>query len=190
MAVPRARTFDEAYLYMELRPCACGEAQFDRQSDHSSADGAFVVRYSGRCPACGRDRSFTFELPTEPPVVSFDVRYGPDDVPSTLLDAGEWLGAAELFTMNAEAVLGSGDLSDDDLTTVYYLLSAATAATAEVLKFAASGADEVPEASFWTPAGRLALQVAPERFRRDAIEAELAGRRKALADFEHRYEAG
>ncbi|MEV0839354.1 hypothetical protein AB0I55_07315 [Actinocatenispora sera] len=190
MAVPRARTFDEAYLFMELRPCVCGEAQFDRQSDHSSTDGTFVVRYTGQCPSCGRSRSFTFELPPETPTISFDVEYGSGDAPSTLLDAGEWLGAAELFAVNADAVQSSGDLSDDDLSTVYHLLSAAAAATAEVLKFAPAGVGEVPEAAFWTPVGRLALQVAPERFRRDAIEAELADRRRALSDFEQRHGPG
>src|SRR5437667_443828 len=56
MSYPYARTFDEAYLYMELRPCVCGETEFDRESVSSVVDGVPVERYSGQCPTCGRRR--------------------------------------------------------------------------------------------------------------------------------------
>lgn len=51
---------------MDLRPCACGEARFDRQSTVVALeDGDLAARYSGPCPACGRAREFTFRLPAE-----------------------------------------------------------------------------------------------------------------------------
>jgi hypothetical protein len=187
MAYPHARTFDEAYFYMELRPCVCGQTQFEKESTHSLVDGVPVTRYTGQCEGCGRQRRFTFEMPAETPTVSFEMRYGLGDESSTLIDAGEWLGAAEVFTANVSAMLGAGDLADDDLSSVYYLLSSAIAATEEVLKFLPAGMDEVPETAFWTQGGRLALEIAPERFRRAALEQDLAERRRAMADFEQKY---
>src|SRR5213083_2466686 len=149
MSYPYARTFDEAYLYMELRPCVCGETEFDRESVSSVVDGVPVERYSGQCPTCGRRRQFTFRFPTEPQKITFDMHYGWGSEPSRLLDPGEWLGVADVFEANARAELGSGDITgDDQLTAIFYLLSSAAAATEEVLKFLPAGADRIPEDAF------------------------------------------
>jgi hypothetical protein len=100
MSYPYARTFDEAYLYMELRPCVCGEPEFDKTTASVIEDQTTVHRYSGNCPNCGRARQFTFRMPDEPPRISFDMVYGWGDEPSRLLDPGEWLAVADLFEAN------------------------------------------------------------------------------------------
>jgi hypothetical protein len=193
MSYPYARTFDEAYLYMELRPCVCGESEFDKTTATVVEDGVPVERYSGHCPNCGRARQFTFRMPEESPRISFDMVYGWGDEPSRLLDPGEWLGVGDFFAANARAELGSGDGLDADgadeerLTRIFYQLSAAIAATGEAVKFLPPGADRVPEEAFRSQPGRLRFELSPERFQRARLEAELADRKRLLADFEERY---
>ena len=188
MSYPYARSYDEAYLYMELRPCVCGEAEFDKTVASSFEDGRPVTRYSGHCPACGRDRRFTFRMPDGPPDISFDTRYGPDDEPSHLIDPGEWLGVADLFEANARAELTSGDIVvDDQLTAIFYLLSGALAATGEVIKFLPPGARRIPEDAFRSQSGRALFELTPDRFTRVELERTLAEREGALAEFDRVY---
>jgi hypothetical protein len=190
MPLPYARTYDEAYLFMDLRPCPCGESEFERSSTSVPGDGGPVVRFTGNCPNCGRRREFSFRMPEELPELDFEVNYGPDGEPSQLLDAGEWLGVAELYEAVARERLGGTDdrdLDDDEVTRTYYLLSSSVAATGEVLKFLPEGAGTVPESAFWSQAGRLVFESSPERFSRDSLVAERDERARRLAEFEDRY---
>jgi hypothetical protein len=188
MSYPYARSYDEAYLYMELRPCVCGEAEFDKTTMSSFEDGAPVSRYSGHCPNCGRTRQFTFRMPDGPPQISFGMQYGWDDEPSKLIDPGEWLGVADLFEANARAELNSGDIvGDDQLTAIFYLLSAALAATEEVAKFLPADADRVPEEAFRSQPGRMRFELTPDRFTRAELERTRADREAALAEFDRVY---
>lgn len=188
MSYPYARTFDEAYLYMELRPCVCGESEFDKRTTSLVEDGIPVERYTGHCPNCGRARQFTFRMPDEPPRITFDMVYGWGDEPSRLLDPGEWLGVADVFEANARAELTGVDAADEDrLTRIFYQLSSAIAATEEATKFLPAGADRIPEEALRSQPGRLRYELSPERFRRTNLAAELAGRRHLMADFEDRY---
>ena len=188
MSYPYARTYDEAYLYMELRPCVCGEIEFDKTTAHGEEDGTGYVRYAGSCPNCGRSRQFTFRMPAESPPISFDMHYGWGTEPSQLIDPGEWLGVADLYVAGARAELDSGDvISEDRLTAVFYLLSSARAATEEAAKFLTDGADRVPESAFRSQPGRMLLELAPHRFTRTALDGELADRRRELDAFDDRY---
>jgi hypothetical protein len=190
MSVPYARTYDEAYLFMDLRPCPCGESEFERSSTSTPGDGGPVIRFTGTCPNCGRRREFTFRMPEELPELDFEVNYGPAGEPSQLLDAGEWLGVAELYEAVARERLGGADdreLDDDEVTRTYYLLSSAVAATDEVLKFLPAEAPAVPDTAFWSQAGRLAYESSPDRFTRESLAAERDERAGRLAGFEDRY---
>jgi hypothetical protein len=190
MSFPYARSYDEAYLYMELRPCVCGEAEFDKTTMSAFEDGTAVTRYAGQCPNCGRNRRFTFRLPDGPPQISFGMRYGWDDQPSELIDPGEWLGVADVFEADAQAELTSGDIvGDDQLTAIFYLLSAALAATEEVVKFLPAGADRVPEEAFRSQPGRMLFELTPHRFTRAELERTRAAREAALAEFDRVYGA-
>lgn len=189
MALPYARTFDEIHLYLDLRPCICGETQFeDRSSTSVTVDGTRAERISGHCAGCGRRRQFTFEMPPGTPEISFDIRYGKGDEPSRLLDAGEWLGVSELYAVAAEEQLRELDPNDDDqVTRTYYLLSSASAAIDEVIKFLPDNAAEIPEGAFWSQAGRLVFETSPERFGRDRLVEERDDIRARVADYERRY---
>ena len=190
MSLPYARTFDEAYLYLDLRPCVCGETELDERITSSvTVDGQPGERISGHCSNCGRSRQFTFEMPGGMPEVSFEVRYGKGAEPSRLIDCGEWLGVSELYaTAGEQHLAGFGDEPDDeDLTRGYYLLTSALSSLDEVMKFLPDGAAEVPEGAFWSQAGRMVYESSPERFTRDALTDERAALRARLAEFEQRY---
>jgi hypothetical protein len=59
MSYPYARTYDEAYLYMELRPCVCGVTEFDKSTSSpllsSQTCGTCLRRYSFRAKAARPD---------------------------------------------------------------------------------------------------------------------------------------
>lgn len=174
-----ARTNAEAHLYMDLRPCACGERRFARTSTVATIDGELASRYTGACARCGAPRSFEFRLPLEiiqPPVTG--VVYGGPE-PSELLDPGEWLSVSEDY---ARSVPLGTKLDGDALRAARQRLACAIAALDEVRKFAPAGAVEVPPGAFITPFGRAMWDKEPGRFRvvrLDAVRAayvEAAGR--------------
>jgi hypothetical protein len=188
MSLPYARTYDEVYLYLGLRPCVCGETEIDeRVSATVSVGGVLAERFSGECTNCGRFREFTFQMAENSPEISSDVCYGGDE-PSRLLDPGEWLGVAELYTSVVDELLADGDLDDDDeLTRTYFLLTSALAATDEVAKFIPAGDDAVAEGSFWSHAGRMVFEAAPQRFVRESIAETREALLQRLDDFGAKY---
>jgi hypothetical protein len=77
-----ARSNAEAHLYMDLRPCACGDIEFARHSAVTMDGGVLCSRYDGACRSCGAQRSFLFELPeTIRPIREGAVDFGGDDLP-------------------------------------------------------------------------------------------------------------
>src|SRR5688500_9923308 len=90
-----ARTNAEAHLYMDLTPCACGDAAFERTSSVVDEGGVLCSRYAGACRSCGTERTFTFELPeTIRPPARGKIEYGGRD-PSRVIDPGQWLAVAD-----------------------------------------------------------------------------------------------
>ncbi|MFE0078764.1 hypothetical protein ACFWYW_58845 [Nonomuraea sp. NPDC059023] len=61
---------------------------------------------------------------------------------------------------------------------------------AEALRFVPIGADRAPADAFWTPAGRTVHRENPERFTREALEADLAHYRQNLDDFRRLHATG
>jgi hypothetical protein len=179
---PLARTNHEAHLFMDLRPCSCGEPAFTRSSAVVTLpDGALASRYSGECKGCGRPREFLFRLPPEPlEDAGEEIRYGGAE-PSRLLDAGEWLWAADRF---AKAVPAEPHrLAGAEQRRARGRLAAAAAAIDEVLKFVPPDADSVPETAIRSELGRSAYAREPGRFRatrlvavRDTYRRLLTGR--------------
>ncbi|WP_433247189.1 hypothetical protein ACQPYK_46590 [Streptosporangium sp. CA-135522] len=149
-----ARSGDEAHLYLDLHPCACGSADTAWESELGSVEEEPVARYSGTCPGCGAEREFVFGLPEhEVPSVRFPTFGGRE--PSQLLDAGEWMWVADLTASNVPA---------DDPRGAEQALAIATAAVDEVIKFVPPGEDEVPERAFWSARGRGMRDAEPSRF--------------------------
>ncbi|MFG3709609.1 hypothetical protein [Micromonospora sp. NPDC047730] len=163
MILPPSRTSAEAHLYMDLRPCSCGETRFARQSAVVALeDGDLAARYTGACPTCGQPREFTFRLPAEPAVApAGGFRYGGDE-PSQLLDPGEWLRVADTY---ARSVPADGDAGQRARAT----LIRAVAALDEVLKFIPPGEDVVPAAACTSEWGRDLRRREPGRFRRGRL---------------------
>lgn len=193
MWLPYARTLDEAYLYIDLRPCPCGESGFDKTAttltlpeepaEPAGGPATQVVALGGECEGCGRQRRFTFTMPATLPALDADVRFGDGSERSRLLDAGEWVGVAELFEANADELRETADPADGELAErLRYLIAAAAAATGEAVLFlpvGTAGDDQVPEGAFWSQAGRAIYELSPDRFRRANLAAELAVRDRA-----------
>jgi hypothetical protein len=170
MVLPPARTNAEAHLYMDLRPCGCGEVRFPRASSViTTPDGEPAGRYAGICPQDGAAREFLFRMPERllPPSPG-TVRYGGPE-PSELIDPGEWLSVADACARSVPA--DTAALAADDLATARTMLTHAAAAVDEVLKFIPAGAERVPEEAFGSERGRAVFAKEPGRFRRPRLEA-------------------
>jgi hypothetical protein len=160
------RTGAEAHIYMDQRPCSCGDIEFERESAVMIDGGMLCGRYDGKCRSCGAARQFIFELPpTQRPITNRLEFGGPD--PSRLLDAGEWMAVSQYY-----AKLHPGTPED---------LEIALAALEEVIKFLPDGVDSVPEKGFWTDRGRAVRDHEPGRFRRDRLGAVVDTYRKLAA---------
>ena len=187
VSAPRARSNLEAHLYMDLRPCACGEARFDRASSVVELPGGGLAsRYAGSCVGCGAPREFLFALPARPaPEEPGEIRYG-DAEPSELLDAGEWLWIADTYAQAVPAA--PQELAEPERGRARARLAAAIAAIDEVLKFVPSGADRVPGTAIRSARGGEVYRREPGRFRvtrlaavRDAYLAALRRARLRMA---------
>jgi hypothetical protein len=179
---PLARTSLEAHLYMDLRPCSCGNARFDRVSSVVQLpDGDLGSRYAGACAGCGTMREFVFRLPRHvDPAAADEIRYGNAE-PSELLDAGEWLWVADRY---AKAVPADPHrLPEPDRGQARARLATAAAALDEVLKFVPAGASDVPSTAIWSTQGRRVYGEEPGRFRAARLDAVRTVYRTTLRRF-------
>jgi hypothetical protein len=152
-----ARTNAEAHLYMDLTPCACGDAAFERASSVVDEGGVLCSRYRGPCRTCKTERVFTFELPEKiRPPVRGTIEYGGSDA-SRIIDPGQWMAVAD-----HRAKLNPGTVED---------LQVAAAALDEILKFIPAGGERVPDHAFTSARGRAVRDTEPGRFRRIRLEA-------------------
>ncbi|MFI7026224.1 hypothetical protein [Micromonospora sp. NPDC049900] len=166
MTPPLSRTNAEAHLYMDLRPCSCGDARFPRQSAVVAlADGELASRYTGACAGCGREREFVFRLPPGLGTPGTGFRYGGDE-PSELLDPGEWLLVADAYAGQVSA-----NADGDSGPPARAALTRAVAALDEVGKFIPADRDAVPPETFASDRGRHLHRREPGRFRRDRLRA-------------------
>jgi hypothetical protein len=162
MTLPIARTRDEARLYLDLTPCACGSIDADWRHATGTADGELASVYDATCPDCGAEREYAFGLP--PTETGGDFPNFGGDEPSELLDPGRWLALADQLASR---------LPRDDPETRAQALAIAAAAVAEVIKFVPLGEDAVPEGAFWTDNGRRMYGAEPGRFRRGRLQVVL-----------------
>ncbi|MGW0434924.1 hypothetical protein ACWDV4_20590 [Micromonospora sp. NPDC003197] len=171
MVLPVSRTNMEAHLYMDLHPCACGEFRFTRKSAVTALeDGDLASRYTGECARCGQPREFVFRLPAEisMPPGGNAVSYGGNE-PSQLIDPGQWIGVADSYTSQVPGDFAR--LDSEQRRRARAILTRATAAVDEVLKFIPDDADEVPAAAFTSERGRQTYAKEPGRFRRNRLVA-------------------
>jgi hypothetical protein len=170
-----ARSSPECHLYIELHPCACGEAQYSSKHRLVSRDDQLVAVYEGTCPRCHVGRGFEFALDPEiPPGMKFG-----GAKPSQIIDAAQFLAVADAA---ARSVPGdAAALSSDDRSRARVLMSRAVDALEEVLKFIPSGAEQVSASVLFTADGQAIYAREPGRFRKNRLEAVLGVYRELLA---------
>jgi hypothetical protein len=85
-----ARSRIECLVYLELHPCGCGAAGFDRARHRSvTAGDLLVASYEGNCPQCGTARAFRFAMPADAPQPP---AFG-DAEPSQIIEPHEFLAS-------------------------------------------------------------------------------------------------
>lgn len=173
-----ARSSPECHLYMELRPCACGEARFAPASRTESRGEDLVAVYDGACPRCGAARRFEFvldpELPPPPPAFG-------GASPSRIICPGEFLRAAAAAAAVVPA--STAGLSAQQRLAARLQLERAVAAMREVLKFVPAGEDRVPTSALTSSDGRRAYLAEPGRFRTLRLAAVLEAYEQGLARY-------
>lgn len=150
------RTNREAHLYLDLHPCQCGSARYDRRSDVVEIDGRLCVVYSCDCHDCKAQRECAFELPEEPTVQIDPVRgqFGLAAGRSELLDPGEWITVADKLAAAASATQPEA----------LQLLGQAIAAIAEVRMFCDDTIAGVPQSAMRSTVGKHIYATEPGRF--------------------------
>jgi hypothetical protein len=183
MMLPYARTFNEAILYIRLRPCRCGEMEARWQDVPVTVEGRPARYFTANCEQCGKWREFTIAMPADAAKRS-DAVYGDGDEPSQVIDPGEWMDVLDLYGERADEVLADENFGTaEDVNLVYFALAARLSAADEILKFLPPGADVVPEWSFRSTTGRAVYEATPERFGRDALLAERAALQSTVDRF-------
>ncbi|MBB5080540.1 hypothetical protein [Nonomuraea endophytica] len=175
----RARSLAEGYVYLDLAVPEGGETSE---------------------PVAGED-AWTLRLGTIEVEVSYEgeraarrheMRFGPGI--SRLVDAGQWVVVAGVYAHRALAedleFAADPTAGDDAYESVVAGWELAADAVAEALRFVPAGADRVPADAFWTHTGRAVHRENPERFTRQALEADLAHYRQNLDDFQRLHDTG
>ena len=125
--------------------------------------------YTGRCSACGHEREYMFVL--GPEIVSPDAFGGA--IPSTIIDAGQYLAASERAARQMRPV---GPL--EDRASARASLGLAIACLDEVMKWIPPSEESVPPSAFFTEEGLRVHADEPGRFRRTRLAAVLAAYRE------------
>jgi hypothetical protein len=184
MTVPMARTSLEAHLYIDLTACECGETRLTTTSAVIELPaGGLATRFAGVCPTCGLAREFVLRLPDSPvPQVEDRVVYGVGG-PSELIDAGQWVWAAERYASVVPA--RPAELAGDARRVARGRLNAAISAMEEAERFLVVAgdfpgpSDGMPDTAFWSTLGRTLREVSPGRFTRARLEAVRGAYEKA-----------
>ncbi|MCX4545801.1 hypothetical protein [Streptomyces sp. NBC_01565] len=171
-----ARSAHEAHLYMDLRVCACGANQFDRQHRLEDREGILVSVYEGTCPQCGRIRSYEFTMP-DGPMVAPPAFGGPE--PSQIIDPGEFMWASDRVSRDSGLrMLNTPKAEHREFRPA---AAYAIAALEEVAKFLPEGAEAIPEELFTSERGREIYAKNPMRFKRKDIADSLERKQRILA---------
>jgi ribosomal protein S27AE len=170
MTLRLARTNAEAHIYMELQPCDnCGEGAFSPDSVLVEVDGDLASRYAGPCPRCGIEREFLFRVPEDVVLPDPENPTFGENLPSQLVDPGQWLWFADVMARGAPAE-PSEQMTPQQRRQARYDLLMAAAAIDQVLLFVPDGADTVPESAAWTQTGHRVYSAEPGRFHRRRLD--------------------
>lgn len=163
----RARSVEEAHLYMDLRgaePGTRGHALVER-------GGRLISTYRCRCGQV--DRSFEFEIPTP---FAKNGLYG-DDAPSTIIGPGEFAAHSEKL---AKSVPRLDTLDEPHKGAARERLKAAIECLREVLKFIPPGQRRVPPEAFLSDEDRALFPASSYRYEGELIEVAIQSYQRAL----------
>jgi hypothetical protein len=167
-----ARSSLECYLYIELHPCECGGRVTDLDHRMVLRSETLCASYEGRCVSCGSRVDYLFALDDEiPPASSFGGAR-----PSTIVDAGQYLAAADMATKQVTVSERQPEQRRHGLV----LMARAVACLEEILKWIPEGGDRIPQEAFFTTEGTQIYAREPERFRRARLELVLDVYRETL----------
>jgi len=157
----------EEYFYLMVHPCACGGPWFfDEQKVQETADQV-LHDVKARCAACGKERTFHFELPEESkrdrsaPVR----RINPTAESSRAVDLAEWMGLARFYLARIERL-------ENKVERAQSLLDARQCLE-EALKFYGLSDDAPPPEALWSDESQRKVAADPDAYRRAALEAML-----------------
>ena len=169
-----ARSPLECHLYIDLNPCLCGGRV--EQTDHrlTMINDRLCAKYAARCSACASEIEYLFALSDD--IVPPECFGG--STPSTIIDAGQYMATSELAARQVSMPL----TTEEARGRARYWLGRAVACIDEVMKWIPDGAEEVPEAAFFTPVGRQNRDREPGRFRRIRLAAVHRAYRQILIE--------
>ncbi len=164
---------------MDLHPCECGSADFDRQHRLEQHGDDLVTVYEGACQQCGRVRRFSFRLSEEipPPPPAFG---GPR--PSQIVAPDEFLDVA--YRVSESAGIQLLNSPEPEHYKLRDAVAYSVAAFEEILKFIPEGQDAVPESAFTTEPGRARYLRDPGKFARALLQRNVEDARAVLADID------
>ncbi|GII78351.1 hypothetical protein Sru01_33330 [Sphaerisporangium rufum] len=197
MAPLRARTLQEAYLYVTLTASqAAGDdapvrtaGDYDARTTRAEGPDAWTVGFDGRPLGLPLVFEIVVSYRAEAAARRDGLPYGPGASP--IIDAGQWRAVSGGYARAAlrdELRLDAGDPVPDGagpaerVRGVMLGWEAARDSAAEAARFLPAGAAEVPLSAFWTPMGKAVRQKQPELFTREALERDIAAYERARAD--------
>lgn len=172
----KIRSVAEEHLYMDLHPCACGEADWRQLKGVQRYVADELVKvFEGPCPRCGAARQFLFIVPEVPFFAA--VGYGGPE-PSAILDAGQFLTESDRWVRSVPA--STAGLDEAARKQALARMAWGVAAMEEVIKFIPPGADAMPEAALLSSESVRHVRELPGQFRRLRLEARLQAYREIL----------
>lgn len=134
----RPRTLAEELLYIECHPCDCGERALDSASSLILRDGHMMDVRTGKCGACGRERSFEFVAPATP---QWRDEVGLGAGSSNILDPEEILAASDRLAKSVKSDDGPS-LPADQRAAWHVAMRRAAAYVADVVASTPDGAQK------------------------------------------------
>ncbi len=170
-----ARSLVEAYVYLDLTVLG---------DERSAAEHAVLTEEEDGWRVRLDDAEVVVPYAAEAEARRDDLTFGSGV--SELIDPGQWVLVGTTYArraLEASLFFAVDPSSDEQYKAIVADWRFAADAVAEALKFVPDDADTLPEASFWTEAGREAYEREPARFTRARLEDDLAYYRAALDDF-------
>jgi hypothetical protein len=187
--VRHARTLVEAYLYISLTMSAedtGDDVARDYRSWTTLTEGqdAWTLRFDGSEHGHDHQIELLVRYESEAEARRNELRFGSGV--SELIDAGQWVQVSAAYARRAlrEGLFFAQDPTDDDrFQSVALGWEFARDAAIEAAKFLPDGADEAPDAAFWTEMGTNARRETPERFTWVRLQSDIDFYQLSLDDF-------